>query len=319
MRVTLVRGPRPSPLLGEEAVHAWIEELRGLGVDAAFGAPATDGAAHHHLGFGHEGELGRRPTVLSPAVLDAEDLRWVRDHAAEIEAFVAPSRDASSALLSAGAPSARVHHLAVPANPNLSPRKLTVGIFNKVHGDGRTRNWLLPDLADLVDLTPFQFVIMGANWESTIADLRSRHIVVTHFDQFDREQYIRLMPSLDYFLYLGMDEGSMAWLDAVAAGVRTIATSQGYHLDAADGLTHRFTELDELAAIFDEIAASRPHRARSVHAYAEGHAKLWRTLAESGTLPVESTRAPLRELATTKRSPLVMRIARRLQARFYRT
>ena len=42
----------------------------------------------------------------------------------------------------------------------------------------------------------------------------------------------------------------MGFLDACAAGVKTIVTPQGYHLDAMRGITHGFKELPELVAIF---------------------------------------------------------------------
>ncbi len=62
---------------------------------------------------------------------------------------------------------------------------------------------------------------------------------------FDLERYWELMPTLDYYVYFGHDEGSMGFVDAIASGVETIVTPQGYHLDVEDGITHPIDTLDE--------------------------------------------------------------------------
>ena len=49
---------------------------------------------------------------------------------------------------------------------------------------------------------------------------------------------------------MGMDEGQMGVLDAHAAGVKTIVTSQGYHLDLKNSVTYPFEKFDSLLDIF---------------------------------------------------------------------
>jgi hypothetical protein len=59
----------------------------------------------------------------------------------------------------------------------------------------------------------------------------------------------------------------MGFLDALAAGVPTIVTPQGFHLDAPGGIAHAFDDIDELRHIFADIAAARRRRVDAVAAW----------------------------------------------------
>ena len=88
------------------------------------------------------------------------------------------------------------------------------------------------------------------------------------------------MGTLDYFLYLSGDEGSMGFIDALAAGVKTIVQPQGFHLDAPGGITHPFTTFEELAGVFAGRAAEKRQRQGAVGAwtwenYARQHLAIW--------------------------------------------
>jgi hypothetical protein len=93
------------------------------------------------------------------------------------------------------------------------------------------------------------------------------------------------MPSLDYYLYFGLDEGSMGFLDALAAGVPTIVTPQGFHLDVPDGITHPFETLADLVSILTKIAQDHRQRSHLVASwtwenYARQHLRTWTELLE---------------------------------------
>jgi hypothetical protein len=91
------------------------------------------------------------------------------------------------------------------------------------------------------------------------------------------------LPTFDYYLYMGFDEGSMGFLDALAAGIPTIVTRQGFHLDISGGITHAFSNASELGEIFQKLSRERQHRINSVahltwNEYARKHALVWRAL-----------------------------------------
>jgi hypothetical protein len=163
------------------------------------------------------------------------------------------------------------------------PRKLIIGITSKVQPSGCKREYLIEQLAKKLSPDDFMFKIMGFGWDSIVEEMRRRGITVEYWRDFDYEEYRRLMPTLDYYLYVGQDEGSMGFVDALAAGVATIVTPQGFHLDAKDGITYSFNEFDELATIFDAISESRRCRVRAVEQwtwaeYARRHARIWEYL-----------------------------------------
>ena len=80
-----------------------------------------------------------------------------------------------------------------------------------------------------------------------------------------------------------MDEGHMGFIDALAAGVKTIVTRQGYHLDAVNGITHPFKTYDELEEIFLKIQNERMQLVNAVHDwnwndYTRKHVEVWKFL-----------------------------------------
>jgi hypothetical protein len=99
------------------------------------------------------------------------------------------------------------------------------------------------------------------------------------------------VPTFDHYLYLGMDEGSLGTLDALAAGVSTIVTPQGFHLDLPGGITHQVVSAEDLERVFSEIAAPTIMRTAAVAGltwatYASRHLDLWRAIVESRHLPL---------------------------------
>ena len=143
----------------------------------------------------------------------------------------------------------------------MKPRPLVIGVTSKIHNDGRKREYMLPELGDKISPTEFAFRIMGAGWDTQVARLRERGFTVDWVRDFDYKRYLQMVPTFDYYLYMGMDEGAIGFIDALAAGVPTIATPQGYHLEAVGGLTHPFTTFEELLAVFASIARCASTRA----------------------------------------------------------
>jgi hypothetical protein len=126
---------------------------------------------------------------------------------------------------------------------------------------------------------------MGAGWEWIIEILRSKGFKVEYYDTFDYGKYTELMPSIDYYLYFSYDEGSMGFIDALAAGVMTIVTPQGYHLDANGGITYPISGLKELDMAFEKIAEEKRKLIGSVKDwtwanYALKHAQIWEYLLD---------------------------------------
>lgn len=120
----------------------------------------------------------------------------------------------------------------------IKPRPIVFGVLSKVHSDGRKNEDFLIKIFKNIDPTRVCLKIMGCGWDRQVQALRDLGIEVEYYNNFDYNAYIELVSSLDYFLYFSYDEGSMAFLDAISADVKTIVTPQGFHLDVEAGIDY---------------------------------------------------------------------------------
>ena len=164
-------------------------------------------------------------------------------------------------------------------------KKYVIGLTCRVQIDGRKREYFIDKLADIIDPAYFSFKIMGDSWDSQVLNLKEKGFEVLYMDHFIKDEYYTLISSLDYYLYMGMDEGQMGFVDAAAAGVSTIVTKQGYHLDALDAISHSFTTFNELKNIFLKLQKDRIKLVDSVaewnwRDYTIKHVECWKYIME---------------------------------------
>jgi hypothetical protein len=276
-----------------EKLHAWIlgkfarklhEELSALGVPVTLSSEPDPLAEvnHHIIYFDY---TRRTPTVETVMVthIDLErELSKMRTQLVDldVEMGICMSFEAVHRLAHFGLPREKLCFIGPAHDGVMTPRRILVGITTRVYPDGCKREQLLRQLADHLAPADFTFSIMGSGWDAIVADLRRMGFEVEYLDRFDEVAYRALVPSLDYYLYLGQDEGSMGFLDALAAGVPTIVTPQGFHLDVPGGITHPFVDLEDLKRIFAQVARARRERIESVREltwarYARNHLLVW--------------------------------------------
>lgn len=179
-----------------------------------------------------------------------------------------------------------------------SPRRIVIGITTRLYPDGRKREAMLVKLASKMRLDGFAFRIFGQGWEDIVPVLESSGAQVTYQPGSrdyvaDYREIAACLPELDYYLYLGRDEGSLGTLDALAAGVRTIVSPQGFHVDLPNGITHAFWSQDDLESCFKAILAERDARVTSVadctwKNYARDHAIIWRAILSGNQAGIDS-------------------------------
>ena len=88
---------------------------------------------------------------------------------------------------------------------------------------------------------------------------------------------------MDYYLYWGFDEGSMGYLDALAAGIGTIVTPQGYHLDFKGGPTYSCNTVQDFEDVLLELEMNRKKIVNSVKKhtwsnYTKKHLEIWKSI-----------------------------------------
>jgi hypothetical protein len=200
-------------------------------------------------------------------------------------------------LVKAGLPREKLCYVLPALDAGFEPRRITIGIATKLYSDGRKREALLTRLAKEMDLSSFHFEIFGTGWEQVAGVLRGGGATVslaagTEDAAVDYLHIKQRTPHFDYYLYLGLDEGSLGTLDALAAGVKTIITPQGFHVDLPHAITHPFLDYDDLRAVFEGLRDDREARIQSVKGltwpiYAERHAFIWRAILDgrAGELP----------------------------------
>lgn len=285
-----------------EDVNGWIlgkfalklrEELLLLSIDAEIACtpdPAAD-INHHIIYIDFDGKRTTRDTVMVTHIDADWKFRKLKQQTEQGAVGICMSSDTMEKLVSAGISKERLCYVNPAHDGIFAPQPLTIGITTRIYPDGRKREFLLTHLARRLDPGDFAFQIMGEGWEDVVEELTRRGFSVQYSALFDRDAYQRMIPALDYYLYLGCDEGSMGFVDALAAGVPTIATPQGFHVDAAGGLVHPFESEDDLYSVFTRIAAQRHLLTDSVarwtwQDYARKHADIWHYLL-TGELPQE--------------------------------
>ena len=278
-----------------ENVDGWIlgkiarrltESLRDIGVHADVAAtpdPSAD-VNHHVVYLDYDGRSNGIDTLMITHVDDSAKLRLLRRQLKTAKMGITMSAGTLALLADCGIPSCRLAFVNPAHDGTIKAQPLVLGISSKTHADGRKKENLLLEVARQLDPRDFQFKIMGSGWSGIVDEMRTLGITVEYHPEFVPSVYENFMLSLDYFIYFSTDEGSMAFLDAVAAGTKTIATAQGYHLDAQGGITHAIEDNSaSLLRTLRQIATERRRRISSVETwtwenYAKQHANIWQTL-----------------------------------------
>lgn len=282
----------------EKMAHKLCAALRDLGVEAGVSlTPSADATVNHFMMFHY---VDVAPCTLNTMAVthvdDALKVDMVRRYLkGGVRAAVCMSSMTVEQLVEYGLPRQNLTY-ALPAHDGeMTHRRIRIGITSNNYSDGRKRDWLLTRLAEDMPLHDFEFQIFGRGWDDVASCLaKSGAEVVLHAPSSDYEaDYVAIksaVPNFDYYFYPGLDEGSMGTLDALAAGVKTITTLQGFHLDIPYAITHGFWDYAELKAIFQTIhggLCDRVSAARELtwERYARRHLAIWNELLAVDELP----------------------------------
>lgn len=273
------------------------EELTSLGQEADI-AETEDTSAdiNHYIYYGALTNFFEKSQTVRTTMITHVNCARLRDQvqfqAQHNTTGICMSSDTLDKLSSWGIPRNRICYVNPAQDGEIRPRKTVLGITNRCYRerDYRKRDDMVLDICRELDPLYFKFRIMGAGWEEIICQLRELGFEIDYYDDFDREIYKELMPGLDYWLYFGVDEGAMGYLDALAAGIKTITTPQGYHLDTRCGLTYPCRTVEEFGRVLKKIQKEREELTDAVkdwtwENYARKHLEIWQYLTQ--TRPME--------------------------------
>lgn len=231
------------------------DELKKKGIEAEIGK-CVDFTAdiNHHIAY-HEYEPLQdcQDTLMITHVDSLNKVNLLKHQLKTAKMGICMSRDTMIQLTTMGIPREKLCYINPAQDGVIKPRKYVLGITHRVYEDYRKRTEALVDICEKISSEYFEFKIMGAGWEEIVKKIREKGFTVTYYPEFDYETYVKLIPSLDYYLYWGFDEGSMGYLDALAAGIGTIVTPQGYHLDTRNGLTYPCRTIAEFVDVLTKL------------------------------------------------------------------
>jgi len=298
LRVNLVLHPDNSGWIIEKIALKLQEHLAAFGVETSISAQQrADVDLNHWMSYAFSNE--RCLTRSSMFITHIDDpykaslVKKVLESGMDVGMCM--SRDTVRQLVNFGVREKSLCYVSPAHDNELAPRRIRIGITTRIYADGRKREWMLVRLAKEMSLACFSFEIFGKGWESVVEDLRAGGAQVEYFPgttdyRGDYRLMLERIPQFDYYLYIGMDEGCLGTLDAIAAGVPTIVTAQGFHLDLGKAIDEFFVEYDELKKIFVRLQTEVQQRTavagRLTWAeYANHHAQVWRAIVSDSPLP----------------------------------
>lgn len=285
----------------QEAARGWIIgkmadrvalhlERLGDSVEIA-NQPSADADVNHWMSAGEAWEVcdtqprtRSRNTILVTHADDFLSIQTVRECLASfVDVAVCVSRARVDQLVRHGLAPRQLCAI-VPAHDGMvRPRRTVVGVTGALHPDPATAEPLLARLSREVDLSPFTLRIFGDGWQSVIPSLEQAGAVVEYAREADPARLLEAVPRFDYHLRVDAGGEDAGHLNALAAGVETIADPGDLPLYIPGGVTHPFRNFNDLRNIFAVIGRTRIQRASLVQdltweAYARHHRELWSDL-----------------------------------------
>ena len=278
-------------------VHTWIlgkfaikmdENLHKLGIQSTISdKPDLNADINHHLIYtNYNGEKTTIDTVMITHIDRMSKFNMLQNQMKAAGLGICMSRETMVNLAKMGIEKNKLCYVNPAHDGTIPIKKIVVGIASRTYIDGRKNEYYLNKLADKLNHRYFKFKIFGNGWEPQVKYLNENNFEVEYTEQFDYDKYLQFIPSLDYYLYMGTDEGQMGFVDALSAGVKTIVVPQGYHLDANNGITHPFTTYNELENILLQIQKEKELLVSSVDAwnwfnYTKKHVEIWQYLIDN--------------------------------------
>lgn len=272
------------------------EELEKLGQDVSIDKEPDESAdVNHYIFYGYLTQYICQKNYVSTTMvthvdmaLKAELIKFQADHGT---LGICMSEDTMNKLASWGIKRDKLCYVNPAQDGVIKPRKIVLGITNRCYGskDLRKRDSLIFEACKELNPELFLIKIMGSGWAEIVCQLRKLGFEVMYYDEFDRVTYLDLIPSLDYWIYYGFDEGAMGYLDAMAAGVKTIVTPQGYHLDTKIKPTYLCSTIGDFTNTLLSIQREKEEIIASVsdwtwENYAKKHLEIWQYLTNSRPL-----------------------------------
>lgn len=264
-----------------------VGELKQLGYDVRLSdrydskADINHYFAPNNIGYSSYSKVDEHTTFMITHVDTQLKVDQIKELTEKGAVGVCMSLDTRNKLISYGIKPNHVCYINPAQDGMLYPKKINLGFTHRIYSDNRKKDDLIVEVCKHIDSRIFKFSIMGAGWENIIEKLKELGFEVDYYSEFNKEIYNKLILSLDYYCYFGFDEGSMGFVDAIAAGIKTIVTPQGYHLDSGIDITYPVSTINDIISALLEIEQGRKKYIEFADTwtwrkYAEKHIEIWK-------------------------------------------
>ena len=264
MRINLILNDLNKGWIIEKFALRLEENLAALGHEAKISSiPDRDSQVNHFMSYNFIVESYNITTAMITHIDDIFKVNHIKSlsNNNDFNSFICMSEFSRNQLINKGLNPSKLS-VVLPAADSIPPRKrIKVAMSGRVYKDGRkNESWLLK-LSSIMDLANFEFHFFGSGWsEISQAICKANGQVKLHSEtgnfSEDYDAILKALPNLDYWLYLGFDEGSMGCLDAYLAGLPLICTPQGFHLDLNEGVAFTVASADNLISTFKKLDKS---------------------------------------------------------------
>lgn len=273
------------------------EELKKIDVDVEMKNKFDKDADINHYFVPNLGEynipiiLNDRTTFMITHVDTTAKLENIKKATDKGAIGICMSADTKDKLIASGIKRNKICYINPAQDCQIKPKKINLGFTHRLYNDNRKKNELVIEVCKEIDPNFFRFSIMGNGWTGIVTELKSMGFEVDYYEDFDKEKYNQLILELDYYCYFGFDEGSMGYLDAVAAGVGTIVTPQGYHLDTECDITYPVETFQDIVNVLQNLQREKMKNYRFINSwtwknYTLKHLEIWKYLLRCEDLSV---------------------------------
>ena len=252
------------------------EELKNLDVESYI-TQSPDGKAdvtHHinYLPYKHENSINSLNSLMITHIWRGYKFNALKKGMETADIGICMSKDTEKKMVDWGLPEEKLATV-LPAHDGKPRRHQIVAILTNVYPDGCKKEGIFEKLAKNINHDQWAFRIMGSGWENILPPLVANGLQVDYFHKFNYDVHQKILESSDYALYFGEDEGSMGLLDAKNAGLKTIGTKQGFHIEME--LDYYFNGADELIKLFNSLNKNNV-KDWTWDKYAKDHLKIWK-------------------------------------------
>ena len=201
-----------------------------------------------------------------------------------MNAGIAMSKDHANFIKSKALGLKKIFYVLPPNDNDLKLKKINLGFFANLYRDGRKNQKFFIESVKKISPELIKLSIIGKGWKELVGELKAAGYEISYQRFFFRSRYISTLKDIDYLIYLGNDEGSMSFLDALQLGIKTIMIPQGFQKDLEKFITFKIDKnLKNFPSILKKITDEKNkfleiREKLTWENYTQEHVKIWESL-----------------------------------------